>query len=855
MTASFLRISSVALAPIALACLTAVCGAQCDPQWAPGDGVPGTNGLVSVTRTWDPDGPGPLSPVLVVGGTFTIAGNAAANNVALYDQATNTWSSLGVGVIAGGVEALATLPTGELVVAGSFQMAGGLITPSIARWNGTAWSPLGGWFDGTVSALARLPNGDLVAGGFFSMAGGIAANSIARWNGTSWVAMGSGFGTAPGTGQNGWVLDLVVMPNGDLIAAGSFSTAGGVVAPNVARWNGVAWSPVGSGIAPSSYVLALALLPNGDLVAGGAFATAFGGPGDRVVRWNGTAWVPLGSGLDDIVQALAVMQNGDLIAGGLFQNAGAVPAVRVARWDGVAWSALGTGCDAGVNSLGLAPNGALVAGGAFAAAGGKTCAGIAAWSGTSWSALAPGIDGEVAAVLALPAGALVAGGYFTAIGGVDAARVAAFDGLSWSKLGAGFDGPVRALALLPNGDIVAGGVFWSSGPTPVNNVARWNGTAWVALGSGVSGAVEALAVLPNGDLVAGGSFTVAGGVAANHVAKWDGNAWSPLSTGLDNTVFALLVRANGDLVVGGWFSQAGGVLARGIAQWDGFNWSPLGLGVVGSLGQIVEALAELPNGDLVVGGWFTTAGGVPARGIALWNGFSWSPLGSGITGTVYSQVEAVQVLPNGDLVVAGEFAGAGSATAANLARWNGSAWTPIAGGTDGPVRCLASLTNGDVIAGGAFFTVGGAVSSRLARLASPCPASATAFGAGCTGSGGLNVLTATALPWTGSAFTARATGMPGNGLALGVLGLSTLSVPLSAILPQGVAGCTLLVSPDLLDVLLPAAGIAQARFGIPNTVALAGQVVHQQVVPIDLGVLGITALTSTNALTLTIGTW
>ena len=40
-----------------------------------------------------------------------------------------------------------------------------------------------------------------------------------------------------------------------------------------------------------------------------------------------------------------------------------------------------------------------------------------------------------------------------------------------------------------------------------------------------------------------------------------------------------------------------------------------------------------------------------------------------------------------------------------------------------------------------------------------------------------------------------------------------------------------------------------------NQVVLAGQVVHQQVVPIELGVTGITALTSTNALTLTIGTW
>jgi hypothetical protein len=43
---------------------------------------------------------------------------------------------------------------------------------------------------------------------------------------------------------------------------------------------------------------------------------------------------------------------------------------------------------------------------------------------------------------------------------------------------------------------------------------------------------------------------------------------------------------------------------------------------------------------------------------------------------------------------------------------------------------------------------------------------------------------------------------------------------------------------------------------IPNAVSLAGVVLHQQVVPIELSGTGnITALTGTNALTLTIGSF
>ena len=36
---------------------------------------------------------------------------------------------------------------------------------------------------------------------------------------------------------------------GELIAAGDFTTAGGVEARHIARWNGTNWSPLGTGIA------------------------------------------------------------------------------------------------------------------------------------------------------------------------------------------------------------------------------------------------------------------------------------------------------------------------------------------------------------------------------------------------------------------------------------------------------------------------------------------------------------------------------------------------------------------------------------------------------------------------------
>ena len=108
-----------------------------------------------------------------------------------------------------------------------------------------------------VYSLASLPNGEIIAGGAFTSAGGVPANRIARWDGATWHALGDG--------MNGLVLSLQVMPNGDVIAAGSFTLAGGEPADRIARWDGTSWHALGDGL--NSHVWDLAVLPDGDLFA------------------------------------------------------------------------------------------------------------------------------------------------------------------------------------------------------------------------------------------------------------------------------------------------------------------------------------------------------------------------------------------------------------------------------------------------------------------------------------------------------------------------------------------------------------------------------------------------------------
>lgn len=51
--------------------------AQCGNVWLPGEGVPGTTGVVRVTATWDPDGAGPRQPVAALGTINALTGSNA----------------------------------------------------------------------------------------------------------------------------------------------------------------------------------------------------------------------------------------------------------------------------------------------------------------------------------------------------------------------------------------------------------------------------------------------------------------------------------------------------------------------------------------------------------------------------------------------------------------------------------------------------------------------------------------------------------------------------------------------------------------------------------------------------------
>jgi len=79
----------------------------------------------------------------------------------------------------------------------------------------------------------------------------------------------------------------------------------------------------------SAFVYALAV-SGGELYAGGSFTIAGGSLVNRIAKWNGTAWTVLGSGMNNDVRALTV-SGSDMYVGGYFTTAGGKVSAYIAR--------------------------------------------------------------------------------------------------------------------------------------------------------------------------------------------------------------------------------------------------------------------------------------------------------------------------------------------------------------------------------------------------------------------------------------------------------------------------------------------------------------------------------------------
>lgn len=623
-----------------------------------------------------------------------------------------------------------------LYCAGQIQFADGQLALNIARRTGDGWAPVGAGLSGIVYDLAVFDEDgegpgapSLFATGAFDFSDSAVVSKIARWNGTAWTPVGTGLA---GAAESTFGYSMTVVPSGalrGLYVSGRFGTAGGVASPGVARWTGEDWLAV-PGAAPdeTTFIREVGYLHDefGPAIVAGRDYDAQAG----IHRWDGTDWTAYPT-YSTVVFAFAEFAgNSRLVTlGGLRINGqNTLHQVVELHGDGQVTPLVlppgtlyGPGCLFGMDLPPEFGGGLLVTGRIDTINDGEIVKNAIVWDDVSWRQFDEfrGVDGTVTAFAADPAtGTLHVGGSFLGAADIYASNAASFDGEAWSALGEGFNSQVAAMAVHDLGSgvrLFASGNFTHSGEEPLaRGVAMlFPNEGWISWAAVDTGTVSALASI-DGALYAGGSFFSIGGEPSQFLSvRAVGQPWKALGEGLQGGLGVNAITAwNGGIVAGGFFHRSGATTLNNIGFFDGQSWHALGAG----FNSTVRALAVF-QGDLYAAGDFISSGGQSMLRFARWNGAAWEALPGQMAG--FPRAMAVFDDGRGEaLFVGGTFTYIVPQEVNYLARWDGEEWTSVGMGLDGAVIALATATvsgRESLFVGGGFGQASGRPSYGIAR--------------------------------------------------------------------------------------------------------------------------------------------
>ena len=171
-----------------------------------------------------------------IGGQFATVSGTSRNGVArlLATGANDLTFATGTGLNSPSY-ALAIQPDGKLLVGGPFTDYNGAGRSRIARILSSGdldltFKPIAG-FNSWVYSLSTQPDGKILCGGDFTTYNGVSANRIAQLNSDG----SKDIDFLTGTGFNNWVYDTQLLPEGDIVVLGGFSSYNGTPRGMVAK--------------------------------------------------------------------------------------------------------------------------------------------------------------------------------------------------------------------------------------------------------------------------------------------------------------------------------------------------------------------------------------------------------------------------------------------------------------------------------------------------------------------------------------------------------------------------------------------------------------------------------------------
>jgi len=352
----------------------------------------------------------------------------------------------------------------------------------------------------------------------------------------------------------------------------------------------------------------------------------------------------------------------------------------------------------------------------------------------------------------------------------------ALDPFFREAFGTGFDDIVETVNRATDGGFLVGGRFTSvNGDSSIpDGLVKFredgsldedfNARLGTGFGSGVQGGIRAVATGTHDGVsyyYVGGYFSSVQGTRVSGLARLnlDGSldedfvAAMGSGAGGQGEVGAIIQLSDGDMLVGGWFSSFSGRAAGGLSRIDAHGAidddfvSPLGSGF--SEGT-VTSLVEAPDGRILVGGAFGTVSGTRRGGLSWilpdggYDEQAMATWGSGFRGTVSD----VALDSRGRILVAGNMSQFNTAPVNRLVRFTADGtgldqdFATVVGAIDGSVRTMTLDASNGMLLGGDFTTVKGTAVGKLARISATGSLDMTFNQELGTGFGGTGIYTA-----------------------------------------------------------------------------------------------------------------
>jgi hypothetical protein len=321
-------------------------------------------------------------------------------------------------------------------------------------------------------------------------------------------------------------------------------------------------------------------------------------------------------------------------------------------------------------------NGSLLIGGGFwQAASGDTIAKVAKWNGSELMPMGCGFDwncegadqvafGVIGAIIRFEGDLLASGGVQFSCG-EPVNDIAKFNGYCWESFGP-TNSTVKEFKI-HNSELYACGIFecenWNC-----HGFGKWNGSTWLPVfelpnfSNNEIGNNVMTCEWYEGDLYLGGNWSYDGtDFNYDDMVMWNGEAWTPVGSGFSgslSSVRKLTVFQDKLIAIGGF--QGPNNPGNFIAAWDGESWDDMDGGLSNpNLPSVYYPVWDMwaTEDYLYVVGGFAYAGGMPAHGIARWDGESWCGYGTGteFNGFYWENVIHSVCIYNDELIIGGDF--------------------------------------------------------------------------------------------------------------------------------------------------------------------------------------------------------